>query len=528
MLEDSDLDGAVEGVVDSVWFNQGEVCCAGARILAQEGIAERLAARLRARMARLRVGDPLDKSTDIGAVVAPVQRERIAGLVATARAEGGTVWQPDASTLPGQGCFYPPTLITEVEPAMTVAEVEIFGPVATLTTFRTPDEAVQLANNTRYGLAASIWSQNIDLALDVAAKVKAGVVWINAANLFDAAAPFGGYKESGFGREGGIEGLSEYRAPAAGAASAAPSQPRTHANTASPANPASPATPAAAPAMPPIDRTAKLFVGGKQVRPDGGAIYPVLDPAGVTVGEAGLGNRKDIRNAVEAATKAGGWSGASAHNRAQVLYYIAENLSARAEEFARRIAAMTGGSPETAADEVETSIRRIFRFAAFADKLDGRVHAARARHATLAMREPFGTMGVVCPEALPLLGFVSMVIPAIAAGNRVIAVPSQTAPLAATDFYQVLETSDVPAGVVNIVTGGRDPLALTLAEHDDVDALWYCGPAVAEMEKASAGNLKATWCHAPRADAPLAAFERDRAVLERATQVKTIWIPYGI
>lgn len=521
VFEDSDLDGAVEGVVDSVWFNQGEVCCAGARILVQEGVAERLAARLKARMARLRVGDPLDKSTDIGAVVAPVQRERIAGLVATARTEGGTVWQAEADTLPAQGCFYPPTLITDVEPAMTVAEVEIFGPVATLTTFRTPDEAVQLANHTRYGLAASIWTQNIDLALDVAAKVKAGVVWINAANLFDAAAPFGGYKESGFGREGGIEGLSEYRAQEHRAQ--VPGEP-----PAPPSPTAAKASPAPVPALPPIDRTAKLFVGGRQVRPDGGAIYPVLDPAGRTLGEAGLGNRKDIRNAVEAAAKAGAWSGASAHNRAQVLYYIAENLSARADEFARRIAAMTGASPEGAADEVEASIRRIFRFAAFADKLDGRVHAARARHATLAVREPFGTMGVVCPEAFPLLGFVSMVVPAIAAGNRVVAVPSETAPLAATDFYQVLETSDVPAGVVNIVTGGRDPLALTLAEHDDVDALWYCGPAVAEMEKASAGNLKATWCHAPKAEAPLAAFARDRAVLERATQVKTIWIPYGI
>ncbi len=212
VFEDADLDGAVEGVVDAIWFNQGQVCCAGSRILVQEGVAERFYAKLKRRMGTLRMGDPLDKSTDVGAIVAPVQLQRIRDLVARGQAEGATMFQ--AGGHQPEGCFFPPTLFTDVEPASTIAQVEIFGPVAVAMTFRTPDEAVALANNTRYGLAASIWSENINLALDAAGKVQAGVVWINSTNLFDAAAGFGGYKESGFGREGGREGLAEYLAPA--------------------------------------------------------------------------------------------------------------------------------------------------------------------------------------------------------------------------------------------------------------------------------------------------------------------------
>src|ERR1700735_4850617 len=213
VFEDADLDSAVEGVVDAIWFNQGQVCCAGSRLLAQEGIAEKLYGKLRARMEHLRVGDPLDKSTDIGAIVAPIQLQRITKLVGEGERDGATVWGPKTA-VPTQGCFYPPTLITDVEPASTLAEVEIFCPVLVAMPLRTPDEAVALANNTRYGLAASVWSENINRALEIAAQIKAGVIWINATNLFDAAAGFGGYRESGFGREGGREGLGEYLAPA--------------------------------------------------------------------------------------------------------------------------------------------------------------------------------------------------------------------------------------------------------------------------------------------------------------------------
>ncbi len=515
VYDDADLDSAIEGVVDAIWFNKGEVCCAGSRLLVQESVAEIFYAKLRARMGKLRVGDPLDKSTDIGAIVAPVQLERIKSLVAKGVREGNSVFQPDIA-MPAHGCFYPPTLMTNVEPASTLAEVEIFGPVLVAMTFRTPDEAIALANNTRYGLSASIWSENINRALESAAQVKAGVVWINATNLFDAAAEFGGYRESGYGREGGREGMLEYLKPLAVAKPVGlPAK-----------TPPLSILPGHAPSSSGIDRTAKLFIGGKQSRPDGGASYAVLDPKGKRIGEAGYGNRKDIRNAVEAAAKATSWSSASAHNRAQVLYYVAENLSARSAEFAARLRGMTGASAAVAAAEVQSAIERLFFYAGFADKFDGGVRAAKGRHITLAMNEPWGVMGIVCPDAAPLLGLVSLLAPALAMGNRVVAVPSAAHPLSATDFYGVLETSDMPAGAVNIVTGEADALAKTLSEHAGVDALWYVGSreGARQVEADSASNLKATWT----APAPFDWREaQGRAFLRRATQIKTIWAPYG-
>ena len=521
---DADLDGAVEGVVDAIWFNQGQVCCAGSRLLVQEGVAERFYSKLKRRMGTLRVGDPLDKSVDMGAIVAPVQLERIRDLVRKGEAEGATLFQAGGA-MPETGCFFPPTLLTDVEPASTVAEVEIFGPVAVAMTFRTPSEAIELANNTRYGLAASIWSENINLALDSAAKLKAGVVWINSTNMFDAAAGFGGYRESGFGREGGREGLHEYLVPTW--LSAGTSSPDGAAATLS-ALPAE-AEPVES-GMPSIDRTAKLYIGGKQARPDSGYSYTVRDAAGAPLGQAGLGNRKDIRNAVEAAAKAGAWGAATAHNRAQVLYYAAENLAARSAEFEHRLAAMTGSSAEEASREVAAAVERTFFYAAWADKYDGQVHATRSRHVTLAMHEPWGVMGLVCPDENPLLGFISLLMPALAMGNRAVIVPSATQPLAATDFYQVLDTSDVPAGVVNIVTGERDALAKTLAEHHEVAALWYVGPKTgsAMVEKASASNLKATWVSDGKARDWFSTEQgQGREYLRRATQVKNIWVPYG-
>src|SRR6476646_10676351 len=209
VFDDADLDSVVEGVVDAIWFNQGQVCCAGSRLLVQEGVSDRLIAKLRARMEKLRIGSPLDKGVDMGAIVAPVQLERIRGLVQQGVDEGATMWQPSWAC-PTEGCFYPPTLFTGVEPSSTIAQVEIFGPVLGTMTFWTPDESVALANNTPYGLAASVWTESINLALDIAPKIKAGVVWVNSTNLFDAAAGFGGYRESGFGREGGREGMFEY------------------------------------------------------------------------------------------------------------------------------------------------------------------------------------------------------------------------------------------------------------------------------------------------------------------------------
>ncbi len=525
VFDDAELDSVVEGVVDAIWFNQGQVCCAGSRILAQEGIAPELEARLKARMETLRVGDPLDKAVDIGAIIAPVQLNKIRDLVEQGEAEGARMWQPSWSC-PTEGYFYPPTLFTDVAPSATIAQVEIFGPVVVMMTFRTPAEAVELANNTRYGLAASVWSENINLALDVAPQLKAGSVWINCTNVFDAAAGFGGYRESGFGREGGKEGLFEYvkEVERRGGGEVGKYAPKADARLREPSPlPRVPAAPA-------IDRTPKLYIGGKQARPDSGYSLPVHDAAGRVVGEVGHGNRKDLRNAVEAARAAAGWARATAHTRAQVLYYLAENLAARADEFGARIVALTGRTRRQGTQEVELSLARLFSYAAWADKWDGRVHHTPYRNVTLAMPEPLGVMAVVCPTDWPLLGFLSTVIPPVAMGNAVVAVPSERWPLLATDLYQVLDTSDLPGGVLNIVTGPREELAPVLAAHDDVDAMWYWGSAEgsAAVERISAGNLKQTWVHAgPATPWEHAGAGEGERFLRHATQIKNVWVPYG-
>jgi aldehyde dehydrogenase (NAD+) len=249
---------------------------------------------------------------------------------------------------------------------------------------------------------------------------------------------------------------------------------------------------------------------------------------GQLLGEAPLGNRKDIRNAVEAARKAASWAKATAHNRAQVLYYCAENLSLRREEIAGRLAAVVGD--KQAAAEVERGIERIFSYAAWADKFDGAVHNPPFRNIAIAMNEAIGTVAVVCPREAPLLGFLSVVMPALAMGNTVVAVPSEAYPLVTGDLYQIFDTSDLPAGALNIVTGNVSQLLKTLAEHDDVDAIWsFADEASAAAAKAlSVGNLKQVFTNEGRAidwfDPKVA---EGRWFLEHAVQVKNIWVPYG-
>jgi aldehyde dehydrogenase (NAD+) len=516
VFDDADVDSAIEGLVDAIWFNQGQVCCAGSRLLIQESIEERFIAKLKTRMATLRVGDPLDKAVDIGALVAPVQVERIRDLMKRGAAEGGQVYEPDFD-IPGGGCFMKPTLVTGVSPSHTLVTEEIFGPVLVAMSFRTPEEAIQLANNTKYGLAATIWTENVNLALDIAPKIKAGVVWINSTNNFDAAVGFGGYKESGYGREGGKEGMAVYLKPKWEKELKPFAAPKAE-------------KPVALDDHDGIDQTAKMYIGGKQTRPDSGYSRPVYGPGGEIVGEVGDGNRKDVRNAVEAARAALGWGTATAHNRSQVLYFLAENLEYRSDEFAKRLREQTGESLAAAQKEVAASVERLFAFAGWADKYDGAVHNPPVRMIAVAMVEPIGVMGIVAPPSRPLLGSIALLAPALAMGNPVVLVPSERSPLSVTDLYQVIETSDVPAGVINIVTGPSASLAKTMAEHDGIDAMWFAGDAAtsAMVEKASIGNLKQTWTsrglYYDLSDK--AKFEGDY-FLRRATQVKNVWVPYG-
>ena len=557
VFDDADLDSAVEGLVDGIFFNQGQVCCAGSRLLVQERVAEKLYAKLRARMGTLRVGSPLDKAIDIGAIADQVQFDRIQRLVAKGIEEGATCWQPDVS-LPERGLFLRPTLLTEVSPASTVAQEEIFGPVLTAMTFRTPAEAVELANNTAYGLAACVWSENINVALDVAAQVKAGVIWVNSTNLFDAACGFGGYRESGFGREGGSEGLYEYLEPVwrhAGhshaVAAASPAAVEVDAALPEPAagSEFAPVHDSAAPANVPgvrgngatasslidVDRTVKQYIAGKQARPDSGYSFPVYAAGSELVGHAPLGNRKDIRNAVEAArTAAGKWAKTTAHGRAQILYFLAENLLLRRAELITKLAAFV--EELQAIVEVDLSVERLFSYAAWTDKYEGSVHTPPMRMVTLAMKEPVGVIGLLAPEEAPLLSLLSLILPAIAMGNTVVVVPGERAATLMGELYQVFDTSDLPGGVVNLVAGKAAELGRTLAEHDDVDAVWSFRDAAcsAMVKGASTGNLKQVWAvHGSQdgGERPVDWFDPAQAegrwFLRHATQVKNIWVPYG-
>jgi aldehyde dehydrogenase (NAD+) len=396
--------------------------------------------------------------------------------------EGLQYWQPAWASDSGeheQPSVFPPTIFFNVAPTSQLARVEISGPVLLVTTFRTPGEAVQFANSACYGQAASVWSQNIDVVLDVATRLRASTVWVNSVNLQDAAVARSGQRESGFGALGGKESLYEYVRPAW--LTAAPMQSAHSADFAS--------------------------------------------------GEVAKGSHKDIGSAVGAARKASGWSGTTAQNRAQVLYDIAEKLAIRQNEFARRIVEQTGRDYADAEHEVQVSLSRLFSYAAWSDKFVGAVQRPPIRSLVVETREALGVLGIAAPDEYPLLGLISLIAPAIAMGNTVVAIPSPQAPLCATDLYQVLMNSDVPAGVINIVTGDREALSQALAEHQDVDALWYFGPHhnAKTIELAALGNMKPIWYGKGHARNWLDRTQGEgHEFLHAATRLKSVWLPYGV
>jgi aldehyde dehydrogenase (NAD+) len=375
VFDDADIDSAIEGLVDAIWFNQGQVCCAGSRLFVQEGIAEDFHTRLKARMDKLRVGDPLDKCIDVGAVVDPVQHAAITRMV-DANTEG-EVYRA-ATDLPDKGCFYPPTLITGLSPAAPLMQEEIFGPVLVSGTFRTPAEAVQLANNTRYGLAATLWTENLNLALDIAPKLAAGVVWVNATNLFDAAAPFGGHARKRVRprrRLGGLAGLSEAR---------------HRAETRQTVDPAPRPETVDAPGL---DRTAKMYVGGKQARPDGGYSQPSIRNAASFSAMPGSAIARISATRWRPRGGLGMGQGDRASAGADPLLHRREPLGPRGR--------VRGTHPRpdrhhrrTAEAEVASSVDRLFTYAAWADKFDGVAKSVPIRGVALAMREPVGVIGL--------------------------------------------------------------------------------------------------------------------------------------
>ncbi|KAK2163921.1 hypothetical protein LSH36_72g06038 [Paralvinella palmiformis] len=397
IFETADLDSAVEGVVDAIFFNQGQVCSAGSRLLIQETVFEKFIKKLKERMTHLRLGDSLDKAIDMGAIIDETQVKTVSEYVEQARQEGAEVYQA-CTGVPTKGLYYPPTLITNVQTVSRVVVEEIFGPVAVALPFRTAKEAISLGNNTIYGLAASVWTEKISLALEAAISLKAGSVWINCHNMFDAAAGFGGYRQSGFGRDGGKEGLFEY------------------------------------------------------VRPSW------LERAHPDIGDV---NIKSFGNTV-----------ASRPTSKETTLY----------------------------------------------------------GCTVKIHEPVGVIGIVCPDEQPLLSFVSLLAPAIVRGNVIVIVPSEKYPLLALDMYQVFDTSDLPGGVINILTGDRDHLTKYLTEHHDIQSVWYFGSAQGShfVEYVSAENVKRTWVnYGIGRDWTNPEQGQGEEFLYHSVQVKNIWIPMG-
>ncbi|OHA49846.1 MAG: aldehyde dehydrogenase [Candidatus Terrybacteria bacterium RIFCSPHIGHO2_01_FULL_58_15] len=526
VFADADLDSAVEGVVDAIWFNQGQVCCAGSRLLMEESVAEDFLARLRRRMRTLRGVGPgisqLDKAIDIGAINSAQQLEKITRLCRIGQEEGATMWQPESWSCPSDGWFFPPTLFTNVNPASTIAQEEIFGPVLVSMTFRTPAEAVELANNTPYGLAASIWTENIGKALEVAKRVVAGTVWVNSTNLFDAASGFGGYRESGFGREGGPEGVREYLKETHKRSGHYGIEARSVAQkTVEPHVRSEP--------LLDIDRTYRFLIGGKLARPDGQASFSVRNPAGEVLAVCADANRKDVRNAVRAAREAvPTWANTTADLRGKILCFAAENLEKHQERFAALLQ-QCGYGTRRAHAEVRKSVDRLLFWGGYADKFGGTVQQVPMPAVVTAIREPRGVLAVRAPDDCPLLGFVSTLGPAFAMGNAVVMVAGKN-PLPALELLQILQASEIPASTLNILTAeDPDAAAKVLAEHKDVDALWCYGSkqACAAVKAASVSNMKKTVTNdGHQVDWFGAEGESDRFLWD-ATNTKNIWIPSG-
>ncbi len=524
VFEDADLDSAARGLINAVLgYNAGQVCCAGSRLLVQESIQETFVNKLKREMSNLRIGHPLDKAVDMGPVNSAEQLKRITDLVATGKREGAEIWQPEGRLSHLPGFFHLPTLCTGVEACDTIAREEIFGPVLAVMPFRTPKDAVDLANNTVYGLAATVYSQDIDKAFDFAKKVNAGTVWINTTNRFDASAGFGGNRESGWGREGGSEGIREYlRSPEHHYPPNFAFDPKDYMKLQG--------------RQPEIDRTYRMLIGGKLMRPDGEVSFGYRSPTGELLATLPDANRKDVREAVKAASAAAGWADVPAPDRMKVLYFWAENLAIHRDRFAEILARGQHRSLKSGEAEVDDACEILVHYASLCDKFEGRTHSVPARMLVTALKEPIGIIAIKGPGDQPLLGAVGSIAPAIAMGNTVVYLAGLHS-WAAIEMIQVLQNSDIPAGVINILSCGnpddtakQSPL-WTLATHEGVDAVWFFGEEDGRkaVEALSISNLKRAWAVNPRTLHWSSGENRTvMKFLYESTQVKNIWTPYGV
>ncbi|GFR62211.1 aldehyde dehydrogenase family 16 member A1-like [Elysia marginata] len=555
VFEEADLDSAVENIVTAAFNNSGQNTYSASRLLVQEPVYPQLIEKLKARMTKITMGDNLDKNKDQGSMCDPPAIIRLGQLLQEAQADGAQIFQPTALPTAIHDCF-PPTLVMGAQTSSQIYVEEPCGPVLVAVPFRTEKEGITMANHSVSGTAAGVWTENVNVAMEVASLLQVATVWVNSYGLLDAACGAGGFKASGFGRSGLMslpivptslknikkfffQGLYTFMRPSwqvsARTTNSEVDFDKFGASSSSDLLPSIAAadTPGSD-NSPNIDKTYKLFYGGGQKRPDSGASLAVLSHAGTVLGHVPDGGKKDVRNAVEAAMKAApGWGKKDGHGRSQILYYLAENLLSRKSDFIQLVSSRGGpGCEDQAQIEVDLAVQQLFYWAAYCDKFGGAVQESTLYGVTWRIHQPLGVIGIVCPDNFPFLAFVSLVAPAIARGNAVVAVPSGQFPLAALAFHQVLETSDVPAGVVNIITGDRNVLTRTLAQHQDVASLWYFGSGEAGSTfveaAASGGNMKRTWVNYGRPrnfSDPVQG--QGKEFLVEATTVKNVWLPMG-
>ncbi|XP_040065699.1 aldehyde dehydrogenase family 16 member A1 [Ixodes scapularis] len=525
VLEGADLHSAACGVSEAFARSCGKGEASGLQVFVQESVHGTFSTLLTERFSRLRVGLPNDKTADLSCF-SPLPCEPYSG------ADVGKM--PGAVTADVSGiaakCPTVPVLLPDVAPSSAVVDA-VGLPVLLVTRFRTPKEAVSLVNCVRGRTGVCLWTENLACALELATQFRVASVFVNMPPTLDPAAEFGGVGVSGVGRVGGRQGLLTFLKPAWSTEKPIVDPELDWSHFGSETRPDR-VLPTACPAgARGEDETFELFYAGQRKKPESSTSYPVHNSEGKVVGFAPEAGRKDVRNAVEAAV-AGfkSWSTREAPSRARVLYRVAENLSLRAKEFASRLGALEGLPADECDVAVSTCIRRLFYWAATCYKGMGSVRSATSSGGVMSIKEPLGVIGVVCSDSAPLLSFVTLVAAALATGNTVVALASQSSPLSALHMCEVFSVSDVPAGVVNVLSGLEAPLVRTLAEHHDLAAVWYHGEsdlAAAFVERAAAHSGKATWLRDASRDWEVDDHCSGRLFAAHGTSTKSVWLPSG-
>lgn len=515
IFETADIDSAVDAVIDAAFKKKKEIHWV---LLVQENILNSVVTRLKLRMTGM-------KNVSLASEEA---RALVDAAVQEAQQQGATLIRPCEPAL--SGALYPPTVLCGTAPSSPCVTSPAPGPLLPLMTFRSNTEAVTVGNHSPHGHAASVWTEDLTLALETTKSLSVGCVWVNSHSVSDPCMPVSGHKDSGTCTDGGREGLYNFLK-----LSSSNVLPRSSPVSLDYAKfgVAAPTTiipddsdPTSAP------KFYQQFVGGKACKAESGGSVAVKSADGAKVlGYCPDGGRKDVRNAVEAATKVQpGWMKKSASARAQSLYALAKSLEAKKKDFVTCLTSQTGASAESADNELELSVARLNDWAALCDKVHGGTLPMPQLGSALSIADPLGVVGIVLPDKSPLLSTVTVLGAAIATGNAVVMVPSKKYPTPTITFIQVLQSSDLPPGLVNIVTGNKDQLTAALANHSVIKAIWYWGTAEGcqYLQHTCTSPLKTLLCQSDD-EGDSEWLRGDLAFLEHkwrsAVQWKSVWIP---